>query len=100
MLVVRGSTRAPRRFLIGVDGSAPTRGLRWRSSPGLAVPRGGQARLLSVVEPVRPPSTGLLPGRIRALVAREATSLERERTAVARRQLEAARERLARAGGA
>jgi nucleotide-binding universal stress UspA family protein len=97
VLVVRGATRAPRRFLIGVDGSAHARAAV-AFVAGLTVPRGGQARLLSVVEPVRPPSTGLLPGRIRALVAREATSLERERTAVARRQLEAARERLARAG--
>jgi len=97
VLVVRGSTRATRRFLIGVDGSAHARAAV-AFVAGLTVPRGGQARLLSVVEPVRPPSTGLLPGRIRALVAREATSLERERTAGARRQLEAARERLARAG--
>ena len=96
VLVVRGATRAPRRFLIGVDGSAHARAAV-AFVAGLTVPRGGQARLLSVVEPVRPPSTGL-PGRIRALVAREATSLERERAAVARRQLEAARERLARAG--
>jgi nucleotide-binding universal stress UspA family protein len=97
VLVVRGSTRATRRFLIGVDGSAHARAAV-AFVAGLTVPRGGQARLLSVVEPVRPPSTGLLPGRIRALVAREATNLERERTAGARRQLEAARERLARAG--
>jgi nucleotide-binding universal stress UspA family protein len=97
VLVVRGSTQAPRRFLIGVDGSPHSRGAV-AFVAGLTRPRGGQARLLRVVEPVRLPSTGLVPARVRALVTREATNLEREQVAAARRQLEAARERLVRAG--
>ena len=97
VLVVRGSARAPRRFLIGVDGSPHARGAV-AFVAGLTPPRGGQARLLRVVEPVRLPSTGLVPARVRALLAQEAENLEREHMAAARRQLEAARERLARAG--
>jgi nucleotide-binding universal stress UspA family protein len=97
VLVVRGSARAPRRFLIGIDGSAHARAAV-AFVAGLALPRGGSVRLLSVVEPVRLPSTGLLPARVRAMVASEAASLEQEHVARARRQLEAARERLTRAG--
>ena len=97
VLVVRGSTRAPRRFLIGVDGSPHARGAV-AFVAGLTPPRSGQARLVRVVESVRLPSTGLLPARMRALVAREAESQEREQVAAARRQLEIARERLTRAG--
>ena len=67
VLVVRGSARAPRRFLIGVDGSPHARDAV-AFVAGLTPPRGGQARLLSVVEPVRLPSTGLMPARVRALV--------------------------------
>jgi nucleotide-binding universal stress UspA family protein len=97
VLVVRGSARAPRRFLIGVDGSPHARHAV-AFVAGLAPPRGGQARLLSVVEPVRLPSTGLMPARVRAMVESEAASLEREHVATARRQLEAAQARLTRAG--
>jgi nucleotide-binding universal stress UspA family protein len=97
VLVVRGSARTPRRFLIGVDGSPHARAAV-AFVAGLVLPRGGTVRLLSVVEPVRPPSTGLLPARVRAMVASEAASLEQEHVTRARRQLEAARERLARAG--
>lgn len=97
VLVVRGSARAPRRFLIGVDGSPHARDAV-AFVAALRAPRGGQVRLLRVVEPVRPPSTGLLPARVRALVTREAAGLEREHVATARRELETARARLARAG--
>jgi len=97
VLVVRGSVHAPRRLLIGVDGSRHAR----RAVAFVAArtpPRGGEARLLRVVEPVRFPSTALLPSRMRAAVTREAAGLERERVTAARRQLETARARLARAG--
>ena len=55
-------------------------------------------RLLSVVEPIRLPSTGLLPSKMRAMVASEAAEIEKERLAAARRQLAAAQARLEQAG--
>jgi nucleotide-binding universal stress UspA family protein len=97
VLVVRGQARAPRRFLIGVDGSRHAREAE-AFVAALAVPPGGEATLIRVVEPVRLPTTGLLPARTRALVASEAASLERQHIAAARRQLAAARARLAGAG--
>jgi nucleotide-binding universal stress UspA family protein len=97
VLVVRGSAREPRRFLIGVDGSAHARAAV-AFVAALTVPRGGSVQLLGVVDPIRPPSTGLLPARVRAMVAGEAASLEREHITRAQRQLDGARERLARAG--
>ena len=97
VLVVRGAARAPRRFLIGVDGSPHARDAV-AFVAALRPPRVGQVRLLRVLEPVRPPSTGLLPARVRALVTREAAGLEREHVAAARRELETARSRLAKAG--
>jgi nucleotide-binding universal stress UspA family protein len=97
VLVVRGSARAPRRFLLGVDGSPHAR--RAAAFLGsLTVPRGGEVRLLGVVEPVRLPSTALLPARVRAVVTSEAADLEKERLAATRRHLEAARRGLAHAG--
>lgn len=97
VLVVRGRARPARRFLIGVDGSRHAR-QAVAFVAALAVPPGGEATLLRVVEPIRLPTTGLLPARARALVASEATSLERQHVAAARRQLETARARLAGAG--
>jgi len=97
VLVARGRVRAPRRFLIGVDGSRHSREAV-AFVAALAVPPGGQATLIRVVEPINVASMGLLPGRARALVAGEAMSLHRQHLAAARRQLEAARARLVRAG--
>jgi nucleotide-binding universal stress UspA family protein len=97
VLVVRGSVRAPRRFLIGVDGSRHAR-RAVAFVAALAPPRSGEVRLLCIVEPVRLPATALLPSSVRAAVTREAADLERDRVTAARRQLEGARLRLARAG--
>jgi nucleotide-binding universal stress UspA family protein len=97
VLVVRGAARRPRRFLIGIDGSPHARGAV-AFVAGLTAPRGSQVHLLRVVEPVRPPSTGLLPARARALITQEVAALEREHVAAARRNLEAAQAQLARAG--
>jgi nucleotide-binding universal stress UspA family protein len=97
VLVVRGAARTPRRFLIGIDGSAHARSAVALVA-ALSPPRGGQVRLLRVVEPLRLPSTALLPAHARALVTREAENLDQERRATARRQLEHARARLRPAG--
>jgi nucleotide-binding universal stress UspA family protein len=97
VLVVRGSGRAPQRFLIGIDGSRHAR-RALAVVATLAVPRGGEVRLLDVVEPVRLPSTSLLPAQVRAMVAREAADLERDRVRAAQQQLAVGRARLARAG--
>jgi nucleotide-binding universal stress UspA family protein len=97
VLVVRGPARPPRRFLLGVDGSPHARHAA-AFLGALTVPRGGEVRLVSVVEPVRLPSTAFLPARVRAVVTSEAADLEKERLAAARRHLEGARLRLARAG--
>ena len=97
VLVTRGAARAPRRFLIGADGSPHARGAV-AFVAGLKPPRGGRARLLRVVEPLRPPSTGFLPARVRTLVTREAAGLEREHVAAARRELQTAGARLTQAG--
>jgi nucleotide-binding universal stress UspA family protein len=97
VLVVRGSARTPRRFLLGVDGSPHARHAA-AFVAALTPPRGGEVRLVSVVEPVRLPSTALLPARVRTVVTSEAAELEQQRVAAARRQLEAARARLARTG--
>jgi len=97
VLVARGAVRDPRRFLLGVDGSPHARGAV-AFVAGLRPVRGGRAHLIRVVEPVRPPSTGLMPARVRTLLTREATELEREHVAAAQRELETAGARLAKAG--
>lgn len=97
VLVVRGRKRPPRRFLVGVDGSPHARAAV-ACVASLTRPVGGRVTLLGVVEPVRPPSTGPFPTRLRALVTREAANVERERVAGVRRELETASARLVRAG--
>jgi nucleotide-binding universal stress UspA family protein len=97
VLVVRASARAPRRLLIGIDGSPHAR-RAVAFVAALPPPRGGQVRLLSVVDPIRLPSTGLLPSKMRAVVTSEAAKIEKDRLAAARRQLASAEARLARAG--
>ena len=97
VLVVRGSARTPRRFLLGVDGSPHARQAA-AFVAGFTPPRGGELHLLGVVEPVRLPSTALLPARARTVLTSEAAELDQQRAALARRHLEAARARFARAG--
>ncbi|HWC04887.1 MAG TPA: universal stress protein [Methylomirabilota bacterium] len=97
VLVVRGPARKPRRLVVGIDGSPHAR-RALALVAGLTPPRGGQVRLLSVVEAVRVPSAALMPARVRGAVAREAAELERERIAQARRPLEVAQTRLERGG--
>ena len=98
VLVVRGAARPTvRRLVIGIDGSPAAR-RAVELVAGLPPPRGGSVRLVAVVEPVRLPATGLLPGSIRATIAGEAATLARQRTASARRHLDAARAALEKSG--
>jgi nucleotide-binding universal stress UspA family protein len=97
VLVVRRRPRHFRRVLVGVDGSPHARravGL----VAALSRPRGRVAQLVSVVEPVRLPSTGLLPRSVRTVLADEAASVQAERVDAARRHLDTARAQLAAAG--
>jgi nucleotide-binding universal stress UspA family protein len=91
--------REVRRILVGVDGSEPAR-RAVELVAALAAPPGGRVALVSVVEPVRLPSTGLLPERVRGLLLAERAALERERTAAARREAESGARALRRAGWA
>ena len=78
-----------RRLVVGLDGSAHSR----RAAAFVArltPPRGGRVTFVRVVEPMRMPSTPLLPAGMRAQVAGQAEAMNRARQAVARRQVEAA----------
>lgn len=97
VLIVKGKGRAPRRLLIGVDGSA-----RARRAVALAArlipPPGGRATVLAVVEPPYAPSIQRLPGSTRAVLSAELAALDRDIMARARREVSAAARRLKRAG--
>jgi nucleotide-binding universal stress UspA family protein len=86
-----------RRIVVGLDGSAHSR----RAAAFVArltAPRGGRVTFVRVVEPVRMPSTPLLPASLRAQVAGQAEAMNRARRAVAQRQVEAAAAGLGRSG--
>ncbi len=90
----RGGFRSP---LIGIDGSSHSR--RAVSFVArLAPPPGGRATVVRVVEPVRPPSLGLLPASIRAELGGQAEALQAARVRAARRDVETALTRLRRSG--
>ena len=97
VLIVKGKVRAPRRLLIGLDGS-----VRSRRAVGfvsrLRAPAGGRVTLLAVVEPTSSPSIRSLPASIRAVLLEELAARDRQRIARARRELSAATRRLTRAG--
>lgn len=86
-----------RSLLIGVDGSPNSR--RAVSFVArLVPPRGGRATVVRVVEPVRPPSMGLLPASARAQLGAQAAALHAARMRAARGDVEAAARRLRRSG--
>jgi nucleotide-binding universal stress UspA family protein len=97
VLVVKARQRPFVRFLVGLDGSENAR-RAVTFLTRLAPPRGGQVTVLRVVEPVRPPSLALMPGGVRATLAREARRLTSERVAPARRDVERAAAELKQAG--
>jgi nucleotide-binding universal stress UspA family protein len=89
VLVVKGRLTRARRFTIGVDGSANSRRAA-EVVARLSVPPGGRVTLVSVIEPVRVPSGGLMPARIGGALRAEAARLTAER----RRKLERAQRQL------
>lgn len=99
VLVVKGRGRAPRRLLIGLDGSARSRHAVAFVSR-LSSPRGGRVTLLAVVEPTSSRAIGRLPASVRSVLAGELAALDRERVTRARRELSRASRRLRRAGWA
>lgn len=97
VLVAKRRVRDARRIVVGIDGSANAR----RAAAfvaGLGRPRGGRVTLVRVVEPLGLPSLGLMPGAVRATLARELEALGAERQARAREDLARARAVLRRAG--
>ena len=99
VLVVKGRGRAPRRLLIGLDGSARSRHAVAFVSR-LSSPPGGRVTLLAVVEPTSSRAIGRLPASVRSVLAGELAALDRERVTRARRELSRASRRLRRAGWA
>ena len=78
-----------RTVVLAVDGSPHSR--RAAAFAARLAPRaGGRAIVVSVVEPVRPPSMALLPASVRRQLAGAAAELERARLNAARRWAEAA----------
>jgi len=78
-----------RSIVLGVDGSLHSR----RAAAFVArlvPPTGGRVTVVSVVEPIRPPSMALLPASTRGHVAGAAADLERARLDAGRRWTEAA----------
>jgi nucleotide-binding universal stress UspA family protein len=99
VLVFNGKVRAPRRVLIGLDGSVLSRravGFVVRVPP----PPGGRVTLLAIVEPTTSTSIGRMPASVRAVLAAEIAALDRERLATAKREVSTAARRLTRAGWA
>lgn len=96
-LVVRGRPRRVTRFLIGLDGSANAR-RAVAFVARLRPPRGGRVSLVRVLEPVRVPSLGLMPGSVRAVLNRELAAIRAEQIGLVRRELTAASAVLKRAG--
>ena len=78
-----------RSIVLGVDGSPHSR-RAVAFAARLAPPAGGRVTIVSVTEPVRPPSMALLPASIRNRLIGEAAELERARLNAGRRWAEAA----------
>ncbi len=97
VLVVKGRLTRARRFTVGVDGSANSRRAGMMVAR-LAVPPGGRVTLVSVIEPVRVPSAGLMPTRISGALRGEAARLTAERRRTVERAQRLLRIRLRRAG--
>jgi nucleotide-binding universal stress UspA family protein len=73
VLIVHGRDRAVTRIVIGVDGSANAH-RAGALVAGLPAPPGNQAIALCVVEPMRAPSTPLVPTAARSAISRAAAA--------------------------
>jgi nucleotide-binding universal stress UspA family protein len=97
VLVVKRSFSRARRFVLGADGSANARhAAEWMSA--LPAPPGGRIALVSVIEPMRLPSAGLMPASVRSTLRAEAEEVMAERRAGAEKALGRLVSRLRRAG--
>jgi nucleotide-binding universal stress UspA family protein len=97
VLVVKQQRASVRHLVVGLDGSVNAR--RAVALVGrLVPPRGGRVTLVQVVEPVRFPSLGLLPGHVRGMIAGEARAFQRKRVQAAPRAVQGAVRELGRAG--
>ncbi|MBI2529075.1 MAG: universal stress protein [Candidatus Rokubacteria bacterium] len=97
VLVVKGRARGAGRAVIGVDGSAGAR----RAVDfvcGLLPPPRGRVTLVSVLEPMRAPSLGLLPAPVRSALRGEVAAVHLERLRRSRKDLDEAAARLQAAG--
>lgn len=97
VLVVRAQPREFDRLVLGVDGSSESR-RAVSFVTRLAVPRGGQALVVSIVQPAGPPAGFLVPRSIRGLANRHVARLNARAIRTARKQADAAVAELARAG--
>jgi nucleotide-binding universal stress UspA family protein len=99
VLVVRRPSRAYRRLVIGVDGSAHAeRALALVAA--MAPPRGGHVTLVRVVDTMAAPGGSLVPAGVRAAAAAEVSRINKARLDDARRTLSKAAARLSSAGWA
>jgi nucleotide-binding universal stress UspA family protein len=96
-LVVRSRPRSVSRFVVGLDGSANSR-RAVEFVARLRPPRGGQATLVCVLEPLRVGSLGLMPRGVRDVLARQLATARERQMETARRGLTAATAMLRRAG--
>lgn len=96
-LVAKGRAQGAGRVVLGVDGSRHAeRAAEFLT--GLAVPPRARVTVVRVVEPVRSPTLGLLPGNVRRAIASEVASLNEQTQQAARRELASVVEKLEAAG--
>jgi nucleotide-binding universal stress UspA family protein len=97
VLVVKSRRPPGRHVVLAVDGSSHAR-RAVEFLARLAPAAGSQVTVVRVVEPIRLPSLGPAPTKVRAAVQAQADALTAEALAEARREVETAGRRLGRAG--
>lgn len=98
VLVVKGRRRDVRRLVVGIDDALAISGVVTRFVAALEPPRGGSVTLVSVVEPRRLPSLGLLPSHTRAVIAHQVKQEHDARLTLAQRRLDRLTAVITRAG--